>query len=159
VRILSPDEEGCGEVAVRGPGFLDAYASPWMSRDQILRDGWFITGDIGRFDKDGFLFLSGRKTAVINVAGRKVFPEEIEAVLNQHPAVRESRAYGRLHSHLGEIIEAELVLTHPGTNLDTVRDFCRSHLASFKIPSNLHVVNSLPRTAVTGKIRREAALA
>jgi len=159
VRILSPDEEGCGEVAVRGPGFLDAYASPWLSRDQILRDGWFITGDIGRFDKDGFLFLSGRKTAVINVAGRKVFPEEIEAVLNQHPAVRESRAYGRLHSHLGEIIEAELVLTHPGTNLDTVRDFCRSHLASFKIPSNLHVVNSLPRTAVTGKIRREAALA
>jgi acyl-CoA synthetase (AMP-forming)/AMP-acid ligase II len=159
VRIISPDDEGCGEVAVRGPGLLDAYASPWMPRNEILRDGCFITGDIGRFDKDGFLFLSGRKTAVINVAGRKVFPEEIEAVLNRHPAVRESRAYGRLHSHLGEIIEAELVLTQPETNLDTVRDFCRSHLASYKIPSSLHVVNSLPRTAVTGKIRREAAIA
>jgi long-chain acyl-CoA synthetase len=159
VQILSPDEDGCGEVAVRGPGLLDAYASPWMPRKEILRDGWFVTGDIGRFDKDGFLFLSGRKTAVINVAGRKVFPEEIEAVLNRHPAVRESRAYGRLHSHLGEIIEAELVLTQPETNLDTVRDYCRSHLASFKVPSSLHVVNSLPRTPVTGKIRREAAIA
>jgi long-chain acyl-CoA synthetase len=158
VRIMSPDEEGCGEVAVRGPGLLDAYASPWMSRNEILRDGWFVTGDIGRFDKDGFLYLSGRKTAVINVAGRKVFPEEIEAVLNRHPAVRESRAYGRLHSHLGEIIEVELVLAQPETNLDTVRDFCRTHLASFKVPSSLHVVNSLPRTAVTGKIRRVAAV-
>lgn len=159
VRIISPDEDGCGEVAVRGPGLLDAYASPWMSREQILRDGWFVTGDIGRFDKDGYLVLAGRKTAVINVAGRKVFPEEIEAVLNRHPAVRESRAYGRLHSHLGEIIEAELVLARPETNLDTVRDFCRSHLASFKVPASLHVVNSLPRTVATGKIRRMAAVA
>jgi long-chain acyl-CoA synthetase len=159
VKIISPDENGYGEVAVRGPGLLDAYASPWMSRKEILGDGWFITGDIGRFDLDGFLFLSGRKTAVINVAGRKVFPEEIEAVLNRHPAVRESRAYGRLHLHLGEIIEAELVLTLPETNLDNVRDYCRSHLASFKVPSSLHVVNSLPRTAVTGKIRRVAAAA
>ena len=159
VKIMPPDDDGCGEVAVRGPGLLDAYASPWMSRKEILRDGWFITGDIGRFDRDGFLFLAGRKTAVINVAGRKVFPEEIEAVLNRHPAVRESRAYGRLHSHLGEIIEAELVLTQPEANLDTVRDFCRSHLASFKVPSSLHVVNSLPRTAVTGKLRRVAAVA
>jgi long-chain acyl-CoA synthetase len=159
VRIMSADEDGCGEVAVRGPGLLDAYACPWMSRKEILRDGWFITGDIGRLDHDGFLFLSGRKIAVINVAGRKVFPEEIEAVLNRHPAVRESRAYGRLHSHLGEIIEAELVLAKPETNLETVRDFCRSHLASFKVPSNLHVVNSLPRTAATGKIRRAATVA
>ena len=56
-----------------------------------MRDGWFGTGDIGRIDAEGFLFLVGRKTAVINLAGRKVFPEEIEAVLNRHPAVRESR--------------------------------------------------------------------
>jgi long-chain acyl-CoA synthetase len=159
VRIMSPDLDGCGEVAVRGPGLLDAYAPPSMPRKEILRDGWFITGDIGRLDQNGYLFLSGRKTAVINVAGRKVFPEEIEAVLNRHPAVRESRAYGRLHSHLGEIIEAELVLTQSETNLDTVRDFCRSHLASFKVPASLHVVDSLARTAVTGKLRRVAAIA
>lgn len=155
IRVLSPDDEGRGEIAVRGPGTLDAYASPWMSREQIAPDGWFRTGDIGRIDADGYLFLLSRKTAVINLAGRKVFPEEIETVLNRHPAVRESRAYGRPHPHLGEIIEADLVLNADAAALDSIRAHCRAHLASYKIPTRLNVVTELPRTAVTGKIRRE----
>ena len=155
VRVLSPDDEGRGEIAVRGPGALDAYASPWMSHEQIAPDGWFRTGDIGRIDADGYLFLLSRKTAVINLAGRKVFPEEIETVLNRHPAVRESRAYGRPHPHLGEIIEADLVLDADAAALDSIRAHCRAHLASYKIPTRLNVVTELPRTAVTGKIRRE----
>jgi long-chain acyl-CoA synthetase len=159
IKILEPDENDCGEVAVRGPGFLDAYAAPWIPRERILRDGWFVTGDIGRIDSAGCLFLAGRKTAVINLAGRKVFPEEIESVLNRHPDVRESRVYGRVHPHLGEVVEAEIVLEHPEARLDSLREFCRAHLASFKVPTRLHVVSSLPRTLVTGKIRREAAVA
>ena len=102
---MNPDENGCGELAVAGPGIFDAYVAPWIPREQVLRDGWFFTGDIGRLDADGFLFLLSRKTAVINLAGRKVFPEEIEAVLNRHPAVRESRVYGKPHPHLGEVVE------------------------------------------------------
>lgn len=156
VRIFAPDENGCGEVAVRGPGMCDAYAAPWWPRERFAPDGWFHTGDIGRIDAAGFLFLLSRKKAVINLAGRKVFPEEIETVLNRHPAVRESRAYGRAHPHLGEVIEAELVLEEGGAELENVRAFCREHLASYKIPARLHVVSVLPRTAVTGKIRREA---
>jgi len=155
VRVLSPDDEGRGEIAVRSPGTLDAYASPWMSREQITPDGWFRTGDIGRIDADGYLFLLSRKTAVINLAGRKVFPEEIETVLNRHPAVRESRVYGRPHPHLGEIIEADLVLNADAAALDGIRAHCRAHLASYKTPTHLNVVTELPRTAVTGKIRRE----
>jgi long-chain acyl-CoA synthetase len=130
-----------------------------MSRDRVLRDGWFVTGDIGRIDSENFLFLAGRKTAVINLAGRKVFPEEIESVLNRHPAVRESRVYGRMHPHLGEVVEAEIVLEREGTDLGPVREFCRAHLAPFKIPTQLQVVSSLPRTLDTGKIRRVAAVA
>jgi long-chain acyl-CoA synthetase len=159
VQIISPDENGVGEVAVRGPGMCDAYAAPWWPRERFAPDGWFSTGDIGRMDADGFLFLLSRKKAVINLAGRKVFPEEIETVLNRHPAVRESRAFGRSHPHLGEVIEAELVLEDGETNLEGVRAFCREHLASYKIPARLHVVPALPRTAVTGKIRREAVTA
>jgi len=159
VRILSPDENGCGDVAISGPGFFDAYAAPWMPRAQAVLEGWFTTGDIGRIDDDGFLFLISRKTAVINLAGRKVFPEEIEAVLNRHPLVRESRVFGRPHPHLGEVVEAELVLAEPSADLAPVREYCRDHLASYKIPSRLHVVTSLPRTASTGKIRRAAAVA
>ncbi len=154
VRLAEPDADGCGEVAVKGPGIFDAYVAPWVPIQQVLRDGWFFTGDIGRFDAAGFLFLLSRKTAVINLAGRKVFPEEIEAVLNRHPDVRESRVYGRPHPHLGEVVEAELVMRSPEGSLDSVRAFCREHLASYKIPMGFTLVAAVPRTPVTGKIRR-----
>jgi acyl-CoA synthetase (AMP-forming)/AMP-acid ligase II len=61
LRIIAPDENGCGEIAISGPGFLDAYAAPWVPREQVLQDNWFCTGDIGYLDADGFLFLAGRK--------------------------------------------------------------------------------------------------
>jgi acyl-CoA synthetase (AMP-forming)/AMP-acid ligase II len=157
VKILSPDEHGVGEVAVRGPGICDAYAAPWQPRENILRDGWFITGDLGRFDVDGFLFLLSRKTAVINLAGRKVFPEEIEAILDKHPAVKESRVFGRVHPHLGEVVEAEIVLNAPDASIENLNHFCREHLASYKIPTRFHTVPALPRTPVTGKLLRVAA--
>jgi long-chain acyl-CoA synthetase len=159
VKILAPDEQGIGEVAVAGPGICDAYAAPWQSREQLLGDGWFITGDLGRLDDEGFLYLISRKTAVINLAGRKVFPEEIEAVLNRHPAIRESRVYGRAHPHLGEVVEAELVLAEGQTEAVNLSHFCREHLAAYKIPTRFHVVTALPRTTATGKIRRIAAVA
>lgn len=159
VRIVNPDEHGCGELAVSGPGIFDAYVAPWIPREQVLRDGWFFTGDIGRLDNDGCLFLLSRKTAVINVGGRKVFPEEIEAVINRHPAVRESRVYGKPHPHLGEVVVAELVLEQPDAGVDPIRQYCREHLASYKVPMHYHVVAALPRTPVTGKIRRVAPAA
>jgi long-chain acyl-CoA synthetase len=159
VRITNPDENGCGDVAVSGPGVFDAYVTPWLTRERVLRDGWFFTGDIGRIDDEGFLFLVSRKTAVINLAGRKVFPEEIESVLNRHPGVRESRVYGTPHPHLGEVVEAELVLDAPDASLDSIKAFCKEHLASYKIPMRFSIVSALPRTAVTGKIRRAASVA
>ena len=159
VHIRNPDRDGYGEVVFAGPGFFDAYDNPWTPREQLMPDGWFATGDIGRIDAQGYLFLAGRKVAVINLAGRKVFPEEIETVLNRHPAVRESRVFGATHPHLGETVEAEIVLNQPDAGLDSVRAFCREHLASYKIPTRFTIVNALPRTPVTGKIRRAAAIA
>jgi long-chain acyl-CoA synthetase len=159
IKILSPDEHGIGEVAVSGPGICDAYAAPWQARENILRDGWFITGDLGRIDAEGFLYLISRKTAVINLAGRKVFPEEIEAVLDKHPSIRESRVFGRTHPHLGEVVEAEIVLTAPGASTENLVHYCRENLASYKIPTRFHVVTALPRTPTTGKILRVAAVA
>lgn len=155
VNIRQPDELGYGEVVVSGPGIFDAYTHPWTGRDQLMPDGWFATGDIGRMDAEGYLYLAGRKTAVINLAGRKVFPEEIEAVLERHPAVRESRVFGAAHPHLGEVVEAEVVL-RDATVTDGLRDFCRVHLSADKVPSRFHVVNLIRKTAVTGKILRLA---
>jgi long-chain acyl-CoA synthetase len=159
IRIRNPDADGFGEVDFSGPGFFDAYDNPWTPREQLMPDGWFASGDIGRVDAQSYLFLAGRKVAVINLAGRKVFPEEIEAVLNRHPAVRESRVFGATHPHLGETVEAEIILHQPDAGLDSVRAFCREQLASYKIPTRFTVVNALPRTPVTGKIRRAAAVA
>jgi long-chain acyl-CoA synthetase len=154
VNIRDPDHDGFGEVVVSGPGIFDAYVNPWTSRDQMMPDGWFATGDIGRLDAQGYLFLAGRKTAVINLAGRKVFPEEIESVLNRHPSVTESRVYGSAHPHLGEVVEAEVVLREAITT-SALRDFCRAHLSADKVPSQYHVVKLIPKTAVNGKICRQ----
>jgi len=159
VKVLSPDEHGIGEVAVSGPGICDAYAAPWQSRENILRDGWFITGDLGRIDAEGFLYLISRKTAVINLAGRKVFPEEIEAILDKHPSIRESRVFGRTHPHLGEVVEAEIALSAPDASTENLVHYCREHLASYKIPTRFHVVPAVPRTPTTGKILRTPAAA
>jgi len=154
IRLVDADAEGCGEVAVRGPGICDAYVSPWVEQERFLREGWFMTGDIGRMDSEGYLYLLTRKTAVINIAGRKVFPEELEAVLNRHPGVVESRVYGKPHPHLGEIIEAEIAVDDSFPGLDVIRAYCRDHLASFKIPSRIAVVPAIARTPVTGKVLR-----
>jgi long-chain acyl-CoA synthetase len=155
VRILNPDRDGFGEIVVSGPGIFDAYTNPWTSRDQVMPDGWFATGDIGRVDAQGYLYLVGRKTAVINLAGRKVFPEEIEAVLNRHPAVRESRVYGAAHPHLGEVVQAQVVLREAAA-MDALRDYCRAHLSADKVPSRFQVVKLIAKTAVTAKIRRQS---
>ena len=157
VRVLAPDADGCGDIALRGPGICDAYVAPWTTRAGFAPDGWFVTGDIGRVDESGRVFLLSRKTAVINLAGRKVFPEEIEAVLNEHPAVIESRAFARAHPHLGEVLEAELVLNTAEDLLGGILAHCRERLAAYKIPARFHIVSQLPRTAVTGKIRRAPA--
>lgn len=154
VRIVNPDTNGCGELAVAGPGMLDAYVAPWIQREQILRDGWFHTGDIARMDEDGFIYLLSRTTAVINRGGQKIFPEEVESVINRHPDVREARVYGRPDARLGQAVEAELVLERGEADLAGIREYCRTHLAAFKIPARMRVVAELPRTAVTGKIRR-----
>jgi long-chain acyl-CoA synthetase len=156
LRIRQPDADGYGEVLVTGPGFFDAYDNPWTWREELMPDGWFATGDIGRLDAQGRLYLAGRKTAVINLAGRKIFPEEIEAVLNRHPAVRESRAYGVPHLHLGELVAAEIVVRTP-VEPDAIREFCRTRLSRDKIPGEIQIVPAIAKTAVTGKIRRPAA--
>jgi long-chain acyl-CoA synthetase len=154
VNIRQADADGYGEVVVSGPGFFDAYTNPWTKRDDLMLDGWFATGDIGRMDDQGFLFLAGRKAAVINLAGRKVFPEEIESVLNRHPSVSESRVYGSAHPHLGEVVEAEVVL-RDSIAANALRDFCRIHLSADKVPGHFHVVQRIPKTTVTGKICRQ----
>jgi long-chain acyl-CoA synthetase len=156
-RIESPNAEGIGDVYLRGRGMFDAYVSPWRGRDQALMDGWFKTGDLGRIDSDGFLFLVGRVSNVINFAGMKIFPDEVESVLNQHPAVKESLVYATAHAEYGELPCADIVLSGEtdAADLDTtgIRRFCYQHLASYKVPKDFRQVLRLDKTA-SGKLKR-----
>ena len=157
VKIANPGAEGIGEVCLRGRGMFDAYFSPWQGRDEVLLDGWFRTGDLGGIDSDGFLSLSGREKNVINFAGMKVFPDEVEAVLNRHPAVSESLVYGMADAQYGELPCAEIVLEAEGeaADIDTgeMRRFCYRHLAPYKVPKRFRCVSHLEKTG-SGKLRR-----
>jgi long-chain acyl-CoA synthetase len=155
------DEEGrpveagrIGEMWIKGPGFFDAYLSPWQPVNEVCVDGWFATGDLAETDAAGRVYLRGRKKSVINVSGMKVFPEEIEAVLNAHPAVARSRATGFAHSVFGMVPVAEVILRGDAaaTPRDLV-DWCRTALSAFKVPARVRVVEELPLTA-SGKILR-----
>lgn len=144
-----------GELFIRGAGICDAYLSPWQTREDILQDGWFCTGDLARMDADGDLFLAGRSSSVINVGGLKCFPEEVEAVLNEHPCVQLSRVCGREHAQFGAVPVAEVVPVDAASppSRSELLSFCRERLARFKIPVDYKFVAEVPRTP-SGKIKR-----
>jgi long-chain acyl-CoA synthetase len=156
VRIANADEHGVGEVLVKGKGMFDAYFSPWRLREECTDDGWFHTGDIGRVDEDGRLYLLGRSKTVIVCAGMKVFPEEVEEVINAAAGVRESIVFGKDHPQFGQVPVAHVVLKDDAADvLDNLRSHCIEHLSSYKVPVEFVAVESLPKTA-SGKLARAA---
>jgi long-chain acyl-CoA synthetase len=142
-----------GEIGVRGDGLFSAYYAPWRRREEIERDGWFLTGDIGRLDADGALHLQGRKKAVIFVAGLKFFPEEVEECINQFPGVKESRVFGTPHPHLGQVPRAEVAFTTSRPDVEGVRAHCVRALSPYKVPVEFIVVDATAKTP-GGKILR-----
>jgi len=151
---------GLGEVCFRGKGLLDAYYRPWRTRDEIMPDGWFHTGDVGELDGDGCLFLRARRKDVISVMGMKFFPREVEAVLASHPAVEQAAVFARRHPRLGEVPHARVVAradSDPSGLEPTLRQWCAERLASYKVPETIELVESLPRTASGKILHREPA--
>ncbi len=153
ISIRNADASGVGEIWLRGKGMLDAYFSPWEGRARILRDGWFKTGDVGKIDGDGYLFLMGRGKGVINFAGMKVFADEVESVINKHPRVSESLVYGVPHAQYGQLPVAKIVLKNGTADVAELRRFCYQRLSPYKVPKDFEFVAELPKTA-SGKIRR-----
>ena len=144
-----------GELFLRGPGMLDAYLHPWRTREEVLEDGWFRTGDMARRDPEGHVFLEGRAQTVINVAGMKCFPEEIEAVLCAMPQVSLARVVGKPHPRVGAVPVAEIVPRDPAQppRVAALAAHCRASLARYKVPVEFHFVPELPLTA-SGKVKR-----
>jgi long-chain acyl-CoA synthetase len=151
---MKPVAEGeTGQLAVRGPGMFSGYLNPPRLRSEILHDGWFLTGDLAHRDSGGRIVLDGRTSSVIHVAGHKVFPEEVAAVLDSHPAVLRSRVFGRQHPQWGEAVFAEAQLRN-GTQAtsDELLTYCRKRLSSQKVPVTVEFVSEISMTS-SGKVR------
>lgn len=149
MKLQDADGEGVGEIWIRGKGMFNAYVSPWQV---IGRDEWFRTGDLGRMDDAGNLFICGRKKSLINFMGMKVFPEEVEDVLNAHPCVEESLVYGEPHPRYGQLPCAKVVRCGD-VDEDTLAAHCLRELSPHMIPKTIEFVDRLPRTP-SGKLRR-----
>jgi acyl-CoA synthetase (AMP-forming)/AMP-acid ligase II/thioesterase domain-containing protein/acyl carrier protein len=145
-----------GEIAVRGPNVIGGYLDDPAANRDSFHDGWFLTGDLGRLDADGYLFVTGRLKDVINRGGAKVMPAEIDAALLAHPAVAEAAAFGVPHARLGEEVEAAVVPRDGAALTESeLRAYAAGRLAGFKVPRRIHFTAAIPRTS-TGKPKRAA---
>jgi acyl-CoA synthetase (AMP-forming)/AMP-acid ligase II len=150
-----------GEVAVRGKNVTHGYHNNQAANDASFVNGWFRTGDYGVLDATGYLTLVGRLKELINRAGEKISPVEVDDALMSHPGVAEAVAFAIPDEKYGEAVAAALVLREPATTVAEVLEHARKRLASFKVPTSVIVVDSIPKTA-TGKVQRRnvaAALA
>jgi len=160
VRILEADGtplpvESVGEIAVKGPGLLTGYyRQPGETARSFDSEGFFLTGDLGMLDEDGYLHLVGRRKTVIIRGGFNVHPREVENRLGSHPAVDEAAVVGVQDGVLGEAICACIVLQEGAiVTGEEIKDWCRVTLADYKVPDQVHFVETFPRTG-TGKVRR-----
>lgn len=149
-RELPPGE--IGEIAVRGPNVMAAYLNRPRETKETMLGGWLLTGDIGRIDEDGYIYICDRKKDMILFHGMNVYPREIEEVLYSHPAVAEAAVVGAPDRHRGEIPVAYVSFKEgESVQTDELVDFCKGSLAAYKIPHRFTVLSRLPRTS-TGKI-------
>ena len=141
-----------GEVLIRGEQVMRCYWNNDAATAETLRNGWIHSGDYGRIDEDGYLYIVGRKKDVIVSGGENIYPREIEEVLHAHPAILECAVVGAPDPKWGEAVTAVVVLRDGFslTEADAI-DHCKPHLASFKKPKAVHFRDALPRSSL-GKI-------
>jgi long-chain acyl-CoA synthetase len=144
-----------GEICVRGPQVMLGY---WNRPDEtakvMLPEGWLRTGDIGRMDEAGFVYIEDRKKDMILVSGFNVYPNEVEAVAVQHPGVLEAAAVAQPDEHSGEVVALFVVRKDPSLTERELIDFCRKSLAGYKTPKHVYFRDELPKSNV-GKILRK----
>jgi acyl-CoA synthetase (AMP-forming)/AMP-acid ligase II len=160
--------EGAGELLVRGPWVTSGYFRRPHETAAAFAEGWFRTGDIGGFDEDGYVTISGRVKEVVQVAGFSVFPAEIEGFLLTHPDVTQAAVVGAPHPQIGEVLQA-FVVPREGADVTpaSLLRFARGQIADYKLPYGIRVVDELPllasgkpdRLALAARVAEEATAA
>lgn len=158
VRVAGPDDTTLpvgevGEVQVRGPAVMAGYWGNPEASAEALRGGWLHTGDVGRADSRGFVYVLDRLKDLIITGGTNVYAREVEDVLLRHPGVQDAAVFGCSDRLWGEAVTA-VVVGHALTE-EELRAFCREHLADYMRPKRLHVADSIPRNAYGKVLKRE----
>ncbi|MEY2437060.1 MAG: hypothetical protein QOF97_1896 [Acidimicrobiaceae bacterium] len=148
---VSVRADDVGELQVQTPALSAGYADGVDLSDRMTADGWFRTGDIGRVDDDGFVWIEGRVSDMINRGGLKVFPEEVAEVLRLSPSVADAAVAAAPDERLGEVPWAFVVPAGNAVDVDELLALCREHLAPYKVPARIEVVDALPRNEI-GKV-------
>lgn len=147
-----------GEIAVKGPQVMSGYWNNPEETDNVLKDGWFFTGDMGYMDENGYFYVVDRKKDLIIAGGFNIYPREVEEVLYEHEAIQEAVIVGVPDPYRGETVKAFIVLKegHQVTE-EELNTFCREQLAAFKVPRKYEFRDELPKTIV-GKILKRQLL-
>ncbi|MGH7926293.1 MAG: long-chain-fatty-acid--CoA ligase [Candidatus Binatia bacterium] len=148
-----------GEIAIKGPNVMKGYFNRPEETAEVIRDGWFLSGDIGKMDKDGYVFLVDRAKDMVNISGFKVWPREVEEVLSRHDGILEVAIIGIPDPLSGEAVKAFVVLKK-GAQLTEkeVIDFCRDRIAVYKAPRYVEFIDALPRNPSGKVLKRELRL-
>jgi len=145
-----------GEIAIRGDNVTRGYEGDAAVGEEAFFAGWFRTGDEGRFDESGYLYLTGRLKEIINRGGEKVSPREVDDVLSEHPAVRQAVTFPVAHETLGEDVIAAVILEPDSVvTEDLIRGYCFDRMADYKVPTRIVFVDAIP-VGATGKLQRFA---
>ena len=143
-----------GEIVIRGPGVTQGYIENPDANAEAFDHGWFRTGDLGVIDADGYFTISGRRKEMINRGGENISPREIDEALLEHEAVAQAVGFAVPHTTLGDDVAAAVVLREGMSITESeLRRFAAEHLATFKVPSRIIVVDAIPK-GPTGKLQR-----
>ncbi|MEW6529222.1 MAG: AMP-binding protein [Thermodesulfobacteriota bacterium] len=158
VRIVDADDRDLpvgepGEIIVRGPTVFKGYYKNPAETERTLRGGWLHTGDLGKYDERGYLYMVDRLKDMIKTGGLNVYSKEVEEVLARHPDIAEAAVIGIPHPKWGESVCAVIVpVQGHGLTAEAVEQYCQEHLAGFKKPSTIHFVDELPKGTFGGKV-------
>lgn len=163
VEVKIADENGVflkngevGEIAVKGPNIMKGYFNREMETGEILKNGWLYTGDIGKMDEDGYIYILDRKKDLILVNGMNLYPREVEEVLYKHEAIQDAAVVGIKDNVHGEIPIGIIQLKEGMSATDQeLRKFCKPHLANYKVPHRFLFWKELPRTGTGKVLKRE----